>query len=113
MLFPPKKPIRFSGEFSGAAVELTLDSYAGDLTAQFISADSSKCTDLRVTSASGCQITVELPEELALNGAGYYFIVLSDDCDECDRYPVVLEADCRITSVKTETSSNGGERCEC
>ena len=112
-MFPPKKPLRYAGEFNGAEVTLTLNSIAGELTAKFITANGQCETELRILEIKGCEVRLMLHEELALQGEGYYFIVLSDDCDECDRWPVTFAADCTITSVNSDTTAPGGKRSEC
>ena len=111
-LAAPIKPIRIQGEFNGMSVTITTDSALSLPTAALRRTGEETGCPLRIERASGCEIVVLLHEELALLGEGNYLITLYDGCIQCDTLPLVMSADCSITSVKTTKAAKVETCCD-
>lgn len=109
---PPIKPIRLEGEFSGMSVTIQTSSPLDDPNATLRCVGEERGCPLRIERSTGCTTVVHLHEDIALLGEGHYEVVLMDGCDECGKVPLVMSADCCITSVTTEAKKPGKKSCD-
>lgn len=107
------KPIRFEGEVKDTSVCIQTNMPLDDPNAELVCAGQDRGCDLRIERSTGCETVVMLHEELALEGAGQYEIVLYDGCDECGRLPVVITDNCYITGTETKTATKRKACNEC